>query len=80
MPDFKNQLDSLLADAVLASGVGRQVKLTAIRDYISKTPIDTLKREVSVITSKPELTMLQASGVPQGLQETFLYTYSRLTG
>lgn len=80
MPQFKNQLDSLLADAVLASGVDRQVKLNAIRDYLKKTSIYDLKKQVSVITSKPELSMLQASGVPQGLQEVFLYTYTRLTG
>ena len=80
MPKFKNTLDELLADAVLASGLDRQVKLTAIRDYISKTPIDTLKSEVSVITSKQEFTMLQAAGVPAGLQEVFLFTLTRLTG
>lgn len=78
MPTFKNKLDELLADAVLASGIDRNVKLTAIRTYLQQTSIDQLRKEVSVITNKNELTMLQAAGVPLGLQDVFLFTYQNL--
>lgn len=78
MPTFKNKLDELLADAVLASGVDRQVKLTAVRSYLQQTSIDQLRKEVAVITNKNELTMLQAAGVPLGLQDVFLFTYQNL--
>lgn len=80
MPSFKNALDSLLADAVLASGIQRNAVLDKIRQYVKATPIDTLKAQVAVITSKPELTMLQAAGVPAGLQAVFLQTYQQLQG
>ena len=80
MVTFKNQLDSLLAEAVLASGVQRNVVIDKIRLYLKSTSIDQLNREVAVITSKPELTMLQAAGVPAGLQAVFLQTYQMLQG
>jgi hypothetical protein len=80
MPTFKNRLDELLADVVLASGIQRQVRLEAVRAYIASTPMDTLKRQIAEITSIPELQVLQAAGVPQALQPTFLFVYSQLTG
>ena len=80
MVTFKNQLDSLLAEAVLASGVQRNVVIDKIRLYLKSTSIDQLNREVAVITSKPELVMLQAAGVPAGLQAVFLQTYQILQG
>jgi len=78
VPTFKNNLDILLANAVLASGVGRNVAIAAIRNYINTTPIEQLKKEVAQITSKPELTMLQAAGVPGPLQEVFLFTFQQV--
>jgi uncharacterized protein YgfB (UPF0149 family) len=73
----KTGLDALLASAVLSSGVERQDWLTKVRQYLNTTPPDQLKREVSLITSIPELVFLQAAGVPAFLQPTFLFTYQQ---
>jgi len=80
MPKFSNKLDEILADAALASGIQRQVALEAVRKYLSTTPLQQLKVEVSQITSLTELRFLQAAGVPSGLQETFLTIFQSLSG
>jgi hypothetical protein len=80
MPKFKNQLDELLADAVLASGVQRQVALEIVRKYLLTTDIQRLKIEVAQINSLTELRFLQAAGVPSGLQEVFLTVYQSISG
>jgi hypothetical protein len=78
MPFFKNPLDELLADAVLASGVNRQVALERVRELMRKTSTNTLATWISQITSLPELTMLQAAGVPAPLQRVFFAQIAQL--
>jgi hypothetical protein len=78
MPVFKNKLDELLADAVLASGLMRQAMLERVRQYILETDIAQLRKEIAVIDSLPELQMLQAAGVPAGLQSVFLFRLTQL--
>jgi hypothetical protein len=80
MPKFANKLDELLADAVLANGVQRQVALEVVRKYLQTTPLQQLKMEVSQVVSLTELRFLQAAGVPSGLQEVFLTVYQSLSG
>jgi hypothetical protein len=80
MPKFANLLDGLLADAVLTSGVDRQMKLDAVRAYIKVIPVERLNIEIAALTSKPELNMLQAVGVPLGAQPAFFYQYSKVAG
>ncbi len=79
MPKFANQLDELLADAVLATGTQRQVALNKVRKYLEMTPLTRLKIEVAQITSLTELRFLQAAGVPAGLQDTFLTVFTSLS-
>jgi heme oxygenase len=78
MPVFKNKLDELLADAVLASGLMRQAMLERVRQYMLETDIAQLRKEIAVIDSLPELQMLQAAGVPAGLQSVFLFRLTQL--
>ena len=80
MPIFKNKLDELLADGVLASGTMKQVVLEQVRAYLRETPIQQLKLEVSQLKSLPQLAFLQAAGVPGGLQPVFLNLYAELSG
>jgi len=78
MPVFKNKLDELLADAVLASGLMRQAMLERVRQYMLETDITQLRKEIAVIDSLPEMQMLQAAGVPAGLQSIFLFRLTQL--
>jgi len=78
MVTFKNRLDELLAEVVLASGVSRQLALDNVRSYIKTIDVDQLRREIAAITSLTELQMLQAAGVPQSAQPQFFTQYSRL--
>ena len=78
MPVFKNKLDELLADAVLASGLMRQAMLERVRQYIAETDIVQLRKEIAVIDSLPEMQMLQAAGVPASLQSVFLFRLTQL--
>jgi len=78
MPVFKNKLDELLADAVLASGLMRQAMLERVRQYIAETDIAQLRKEIAVIDSLPEMQMLQAAGVPASLQSVFLFRLTQL--
>ena len=78
MPVFKNKLDELLADAVLASGLMRQAMLERIRQYMAETDITQLRKEIAVIDSLPEMQMLQAAGVPASLQSVFLFRLTQL--
>jgi len=78
MPVFKNKLDELLADAVLASGLMRQAMLERVRQYMAETDIAQLRKEIAVIDSLPEMQMLQAAGVPASLQSVFLFRLTQL--
>jgi len=78
MPVFKNKLDELLADAVLASGLMRQAMLERVRQYMAETDITQLRKEIAVIDSLPEMQMLQAAGVPASLQSVFLFRLTQL--
>ncbi len=80
MPKFRNKLDELLADAVLASGQARQTALDSVRGYLRATPIVQLKLEIAQLQSLQELNMLQAAGVPLGLRDTFSTTYELVQG
>ncbi len=79
MPTFANKLDELLADTVLASGTLRQVALNKVRDYLQTTPVAQLQREVQQVTSLQSLRMLQAAGVPLGLQAAYLARFESLS-
>lgn len=80
MPTFKNKLDELLADTVLASGVGRQLALDKVREYLRGISTDDMRKQIAAITSLPELQMLQAAGVPAAAQTQFFTQYQRLQG
>jgi hypothetical protein len=75
----QNNLEDLLTRRGLASCTTRQVFLEKVRAYIRETPTTQLSKEISEITSLVLLNMLQAAGVPQDLQPTFLFVYQRLT-
>jgi hypothetical protein len=78
MPTFKNRLDELLADTVLASGILRQNALDAVRQYVKEISVDQLRREIAALTSLTELNMLQAAGVPLAAQPQFFYQVQKL--
>jgi hypothetical protein len=75
-----NKLDEILADTVLANGVQRQVALNAVRQYLSATPVERLKAELAQVTSQASLKMLQAAGVPLGLQDTYYAVLESVSG
>lgn len=76
---FKNNLDELLAEGVLSSGIARQQVLQKIRAYLASTPTTTLRAQLSVITNKQELVFLQGAGVPAELQTVFFYVLGQST-
>ena len=78
MPQFKNHLDELLAEIVLASGVDRNIFINQVRQYIEANTTDKIRTEIAQITSLQELQVLQAVGVRRDLQDIFLSTYGRL--
>ena len=78
MVQFKNKLDEMLAEGVLASGIQKNAIIAKIRDYIKTISVDDLKKQISVIDSKVELSLLQAVGVPGGAQSTFFYVVQNL--
>jgi len=80
MPTFKNRLEELAADAVLASGLQRQYYLNQLRDMIKNTPIEELAKEIAEITNLNELRMLQAAGIPQGAQPALMAAIARASG
>jgi len=80
MPVFKNRLEELAADAVLASGLQRQYYLNQLRDMIKNTPIEELAKEIAEITNLNELRMLQAAGIPQGAQRALMAAIARASG
>ena len=80
MPVFKNRLEELAADAVLASGLQRQYFLNQLRDMIKNTPIEVLAKEIAEITNLNELRMLQAAGVPAGAQPALMVAIARASG
>jgi len=80
MPVFKNRLEELAADAVLASGLQRQYYLNQLRDMIKNTSIEKLAKEIAEITNLNELRMLQAAGVPAGAQPALMAAIARASG
>jgi len=80
MPVFKNRLEELAADAVLASGLQRQYYLNQLRDMIKNTAIEELAKEIAEITNLNELRMLQAAGVPAGAQPALMAAIARASG
>jgi len=80
MPVFKNRLEELAADAVLASGLQRQYYLNQLRDMIKNTLIEELAKEIAEITNLNELRMLQAAGVPAGAQPALMAAIARASG
>lgn len=79
MPKFANKLDRLLADVVLANKFARRIELDAVRKYIRTIPKERLVKEISEITSEPELKQLAGAGVPGFAQDTFLAVISKVT-
>ena len=71
-------LETLLTQALLASGISRQQKMVSVRNYINSASQPRIKQELAGITSIKLLIQMQAVGVPSWLSDTFFTVWNLL--